>query len=61
MIYNSDNGLNDINILPFIKATNIVSLGYCSIVKDGVDNASMIHYKLSVGTCYKYAHINNSI
>ena len=44
-----------------IKATNIVSLGYCSIVKDGVDNASMIHYKLSVGTCYKYAHINNSI
>ena len=39
-----DNGLDDINILPLVEATNVVCFCNSSIVEDGVDSACMIHY-----------------
>ena len=46
------NGLNDnvdnINILPFVEATDIVSLGNLTFVKDDVNSSCMILYKQPV-------------
>ena len=39
-----DNHLDDINVLPLVKATDIVGLSHLAIVEDGVNSTCMIYY-----------------
>lgn len=39
-----DNNLDDVNILPFVEATDVVCFCYLTIVEDGIDSSCVIHY-----------------
>ena len=44
LIYGFNHYLDEVDVLPFVEATDVVGLGYLAFVEDDVDGAGMVFY-----------------
>ena len=50
-----DDDLDDVDVLPFVEAANVVGFGYLAIVEDEVDGTGMVFYKEPVAHVFALA------